>query len=88
MSSRMRQTHSKTRKRRSHHGLTAARLSACENCGAEHLRHRACDSCGMYRGRQVIDMDNQKETEKGQNTTEQAASEATKQAETTEANTS
>jgi large subunit ribosomal protein L32 len=51
----MRQTHGKTRRRRSHHGLTEARLSTCEKCGANHLRHRVCEVCGSYRGKQVID---------------------------------
>lgn len=56
MSIRMRQTHSKTRKRRSHHGLKEPRLSKCPNCGAYHVRHRMCENCGQYRGRVVVDM--------------------------------
>ncbi len=53
---RMRHTRGHTRNRRSHHALPAPRLSACANCGALHLRHRACPSCGKYRGRVVIDV--------------------------------
>lgn len=52
----MRQTHGKTRMRRSHHGLKEPRLSKCSNCGAYHIRHRVCDNCGQYRGRIVVDM--------------------------------
>jgi large subunit ribosomal protein L32 len=41
--------------RRSHHALVEPRLSSCE-CGAFHLRHRACQECGKYRGKQVVDV--------------------------------
>lgn len=53
---RMRINRSATRKRRSHHGLTEPRLSECKECGAKHLRHRACNECGKYRGRMVEDV--------------------------------
>ncbi len=56
---RMRINRSATGKRRSHHALKEPRLSLCE-CGAKHLRHRACDMCGKYRGRVVIDVEAQK----------------------------
>ena len=52
---RMRVNRSKTGKRRSHHGLTAARPATCE-CGALRLSHRACPSCGKYNGKVVVDM--------------------------------
>ncbi len=55
MSIRMRMTKSKTRMRRSHHGLKEPRLSKCSNCGSYHLRHRMCDNCGYYRGKMVKD---------------------------------
>ena len=51
---RMRATRSHRNNRRSHHALKGARISKCSQCGAEHLRHRACVQCGMYRGRSVI----------------------------------
>jgi len=41
--------------RRSHHALSGPRLSTCE-CGAKHERHHACQSCGKYRGKQVLDI--------------------------------
>jgi large subunit ribosomal protein L32 len=61
MSVRMRHTRSHTKNRRSHHALSAPRLSTCANCGAAHLRHRVCPECGTYRGRAVIDVVAQKE---------------------------
>ncbi|MEK7606310.1 MAG: 50S ribosomal protein L32 [Patescibacteria group bacterium] len=56
MTVRMRHTKGHTGNRRSHHALTEARFSLCANCGASHIRHQACPSCGQYRGRQVIDV--------------------------------
>lgn len=55
MSSRMRATRSKTRKRRSHHGLKAPRLSRDKETGSVHLRHRVDMKTGMYRGKKIFD---------------------------------
>jgi large subunit ribosomal protein L32 len=55
MGVRMRVNKSHTGNRRSHDALNEPRLSACP-CGAFHERHRACQECGTYRGRQVIDV--------------------------------
>ncbi len=52
---RMRHTRAHTANRRSHHALVAPRASKCE-CGAMRSAHRACPSCGKYRGRVVIDV--------------------------------
>lgn len=52
---RMRATRSHRDNRRSHHALTNPPLATCE-CGAKHLRHHACQACGKYRGRQVVDV--------------------------------
>lgn len=56
MTVRMRHTRGHTRNRRAHHALKDARFSTCANCGATHKRHAVCDSCGQYRGRQVLDV--------------------------------
>jgi large subunit ribosomal protein L32 len=53
---RMRHTRAHTANRRSHHRLTAPRLAKCADCGAMHVPHRVCMSCGKYRGRVVIDV--------------------------------
>ena len=49
--------HSKARrdKRRAHDALEHPAMSTCPNCGEAKLPHRACPSCGQYRGRQVIE---------------------------------
>ena len=52
---RMRATRSHRNNRRSHHALVAPSLAKCE-CGALVRRHQACEQCGKYRGRQVIDI--------------------------------
>lgn len=48
--------HSKTRgrTRRAHDGLKPAGVSRCPRCQAMTLPHRACRSCGYYRGREVV----------------------------------
>jgi large subunit ribosomal protein L32 len=51
----MRHTKGHSGNRRSHHGLSAVRLSKCPSCGTLHIRHQVCPACGMYRGRLVID---------------------------------
>ncbi|MDO4815244.1 MAG: 50S ribosomal protein L32 [Bacillota bacterium] len=45
------------KRRSSHWKLTAPALSKCPNCGAFKMPHRACAECGMYKGRQVITID-------------------------------
>jgi len=42
--------------RRSHHAVKALRLTTCPNCKETIRSHMACPTCGMYRGRQVIDV--------------------------------
>jgi large subunit ribosomal protein L32 len=48
--------HSKARtgKRRAHDALAPAAISRCPRCQALTLPHRACRSCGYYRGREVV----------------------------------
>jgi large subunit ribosomal protein L32 len=52
----MRATRAHRDNRRSHHALTATRLTACPECKAPHAKHRACLNCGKYNGRVVIDV--------------------------------
>jgi large subunit ribosomal protein L32 len=44
-------------KRRTGKRLTAPSLSTCADCGEPAMPHRACPSCGSYRGRQVVKTD-------------------------------
>ncbi len=53
---RMRANRSHRNNRRSHHALKGARLSSCENCQTPKASHKVCGNCGIYRGRQVIDV--------------------------------
>lgn len=48
---------SKSRKnmRRAHDFMTAPSLAVCPECSAPKMSHRVCPSCGMYKGRQVIE---------------------------------
>lgn len=46
----------RTRRRRSHDALTAPNVVTCPSCKAPTLPHRLCLSCGTYKGRQVIQL--------------------------------
>jgi len=52
----MRNTKGHAGNRRSHHALEELRFSNCPKCNALHLRHKACNGCGNYKGREVIDV--------------------------------
>jgi large subunit ribosomal protein L32 len=41
--------------RRSHDNLGAPTLSKCPQCNEPKLPHRVCGHCGSYRGRTVIE---------------------------------
>ncbi len=41
-------------KRRTHQKITAPNLTVCPQCGEARLPHHACPGCGVYRGRTVI----------------------------------
>ena len=56
MVNRMRATRAHRDNRRSHHALTAARMSKCANCGTLRRSHALCMSCGWYKGRKVLDL--------------------------------
>ncbi len=40
--------------RRRHHHLSLPSLVPCRHCGETKQAHHVCPSCGWYRGRQVI----------------------------------
>jgi len=45
---------SRSAMRRAHDFLKPTHANVCANCGEATLRHRACPSCGQYRGRQIV----------------------------------
>jgi len=45
---------SKRNSRRSHHALKPRLGVTCPNCGSIKLSHSVCESCGHYKGKQVI----------------------------------
>lgn len=40
--------------RRSHHALLTPNVATCPNCGELKLPHVICDTCGYYKGKEVI----------------------------------
>jgi len=44
-------------KRRSHHALTPVQTVVCKQCGRPTLPHSVCSNCGWYRGRQVLEVE-------------------------------
>jgi len=46
---------SKRGMRRAHHKIEGAAPSKCAHCGAARLPHHACQDCGFYDGRKVVD---------------------------------
>ncbi|TAK04486.1 50S ribosomal protein L32 [bacterium] len=44
----------KKNQRRSHDALATPQWSTCPKCGESLFPHRACASCGYYRGRSVL----------------------------------
>lgn len=48
---------SKRDKRRTHDKIEAPALSVCSQCGEAKKPHHACLSCGEYKGRTVVEVD-------------------------------
>ncbi len=46
---------SKRDKRRTHQKIDGPNLSTCPECGEAILPHHACPSCGVYKGREAIE---------------------------------
>jgi large subunit ribosomal protein L32 len=49
-------TKSHRNRRRSHLALKVLNLSKCPKCGQAILPHQTCKNCGIYSGREVIDV--------------------------------
>ena len=52
-----RHSKAKTRSRRAHDALNAPNFSACPECGEPKQPHRLCGGCGTYKGRTVVQLD-------------------------------
>ena len=52
-----RQSHARKNKRRSHDALALPARAACPQCGEPRQPHRVCGNCGTYRGRSVLETD-------------------------------
>lgn len=44
-------------RRRSHDALAKPAQSVCPDCGAPKQPHRVCPSCGSYKGRTIVEQD-------------------------------
>lgn len=49
-----RQSKARSRKRRTHYKSPAVATTSCAQCSQIKMPHRACPSCGYYRGRPVV----------------------------------
>ncbi len=52
-----RQSKQRQAKRRTHYKAVAPTLAKCANCGEWHKFHTVCDSCGYYRGKVAIEVE-------------------------------
>ena len=48
---------SKRNKRRAHDAIGTTQTVECPECGEPTIRHRVCPHCGIYRGRQVVEVE-------------------------------
>ncbi len=48
---------SKRNKRRTHQKIAVPNLTRCPQCGEARLPHHACPSCGTYKGRTIIEIE-------------------------------
>lgn len=46
---------SKRDKRRTHQKIEAPNITECPECGEAKLPHHACPECGSYRGRNILE---------------------------------
>ncbi len=55
---------SRKRSRRTHFKLDVTGLTTCTNCGALIKSHQVCPKCGFYKGKDVINVTEEKEKPK------------------------
>ena len=48
--------------RRAHNALELPAIDACPQCHSPKLAHHACRTCGMYEGRQAVEVGAKKKT--------------------------
>ncbi len=55
---------SKTRKRmrRTHYKIDEKQTTNCPTCGEVRKPHRVCPSCGSYKGKEVVEVKKEEET--------------------------
>jgi large subunit ribosomal protein L32 len=46
-------------RRRAHDAIGTPKLVECSNCHHKMLPHRVCPTCGYYKGRQIIAVDDE-----------------------------
>ena len=49
-----RTSRSRKNKRRAHDAIGTPARSTCSQCGEPKIPHRVCANCGTYRGREVV----------------------------------
>ncbi|NGX31751.1 MAG: 50S ribosomal protein L32 [Chlamydiae bacterium] len=54
---RTRTSNARKNQRRSHHGVKKQFLGKCTNCSNPKMPHQVCPHCGMYRGKQVLNIE-------------------------------
>ena len=48
---------SRKRLRRGHHKAASIAPQACPRCGSPKLSHRVCSTCGYYRGKKQLEVE-------------------------------
>lgn len=49
-------SHSRTRKKRAHHGVKSSALSVCPQCRSSKPSFQVCPVCGYYKGKKVLEI--------------------------------
>lgn len=44
-------------KRRATHAVSAPTVNECPQCHSPKVPHRVCPTCGMYKGRQIVEVE-------------------------------